>query len=76
MQEFIKLTKHIKEVIEGLVEPTKDSTKHAPMNNSKSDTKIPVTTKFSLRHPHFEMSAKVTHELAEFIESEVDKNFP
>ena len=43
MQEFIKLTKDIKEIIEGLIEPGKDSTKYAPMNNSKSNTKISVT---------------------------------
>ena len=44
MQEFIKWTKHIKEVIEGLVEPAIDSTKHASMKSSKSNTKIPVAT--------------------------------
>ena len=46
MQEFLKLPEHTKEVIEGLLKPATDSTQHAPMKNSKSNTKIPVAKIF------------------------------
>ena len=45
MQEFLKLSEHTKEVIEGLLELATDSTQHAPMKTSKSNTKIHVAIK-------------------------------